>query len=62
VVPAEPHCRDELHIALTAAYYLDAGDTSRVMAVVQGMSPDDVSPSQLTKYRLPRRHGPPQPR
>lgn len=51
--PVSPHCREELHVALSAAYQLDAGETSRVMAVVQGVSPDDVRPAQLTAYRLP---------
>jgi hypothetical protein len=57
--PISPHCREELHIALSAAYYLDDGDTSRVMAVVQDMSPDDVVPRRLTKFRLPRHGTPP---
>ncbi|CRK57682.1 putative ATP/GTP binding protein [Alloactinosynnema sp. L-07] len=52
--PISPHCREELHMALTAAYHLDAGDTSRVMAVAQGVSPDDIRPRQLTRFRLPR--------
>ncbi|MDQ7808412.1 tetratricopeptide repeat protein [Amycolatopsis sp. A133] len=54
--PVSPHCRDELHRALCASYYLDDGDTSRVMAVVQGVGPEDVRPRQLTRFRLPR-HG-----
>lgn len=51
--PASPHCREELHVALSAAYQLDGGETSRVMAVVQGVSPDEVRPEQLSRYRLP---------
>ncbi|MBB5917505.1 tetratricopeptide (TPR) repeat protein [Nocardia transvalensis] len=57
--PISPHCREELHVALSAAYYLDAGETSRVMAVVQGISPDHVRPAQLTMYRLPYGGAPP---
>jgi tetratricopeptide (TPR) repeat protein len=52
--PNSPHCREELHLALSAAYYLDDGDTSRVMAVIRDMSPDNVRPRQLTRFRLPR--------
>ncbi|MBF6290040.1 toll/interleukin-1 receptor domain-containing protein [Nocardia farcinica] len=48
-----PHCREELHVALLAAEQLDAGDTSRVMAIVRGISFDDVRPKQLTAHRLP---------
>ena len=51
--PVSPHCREELHVALSAAYQLDEGETSRVMAVVQGVSADEVRPTQLTTYRLP---------
>jgi tetratricopeptide (TPR) repeat protein len=58
--PASPHCREELHLALSAAYHLDAGDTSRVMAVVRDVSPDDVHPRQLTMSRLPRSNVPPE--
>lgn len=47
-----PHCREELHLALSAAARL--GDTSRVMAVVLDMSPDEVRPRELTRFRLPR--------
>ncbi|GAB3864478.1 hypothetical protein GCM10029963_74950 [Micromonospora andamanensis] len=47
-----PHCREELHVALSAAARL--GDTSRVMAVVLDMSPDEVRPRELTRLRLPR--------
>jgi hypothetical protein len=54
-----PHCRYELHTALTAAYQMGDGDTSRVMAVGQGVGPDAVRPSQLTRYRLPRDGKPP---
>ena len=57
--PISPHCREELHLALTAAYQLDAGSTSRVMAVLQGVSADDVRPGQLTAYRLPHSGTPP---
>src|SRR5215207_11125470 len=57
--PISPHCRDELHAALTASYYLDNGNTSRVMAVVRGVSPDDVRPRQLTTLRLPYSNVPP---
>ncbi|MFC9876235.1 tetratricopeptide repeat protein [Nocardia salmonicida] len=48
-----PHCREELHVALLAADQLDAGDTSRVMAIVRGIPVDDVRPKQLTAQRLP---------
>ncbi|MFF2084049.1 TIR domain-containing protein [Nocardia sp. NPDC058176] len=48
-----PHCREELHVALLAADHLDGGDTSRVMAIVQGIDVDDVRPKQLTAPRLP---------
>ncbi|MGW4094793.1 tetratricopeptide repeat protein [Nocardia sp. NPDC004750] len=48
-----PHCREELHVALLAADHLDAGDTSRVMAIVRGIPFDDVRPKQLTAQRLP---------
>ncbi len=58
--PASPHCREELHLALSAAYQLDDGDRSRVMAVVRDMSPDDVRPRQLTTFRLPRSNVPPE--
>ncbi|MFY1694875.1 tetratricopeptide repeat protein [Solwaraspora sp. WMMA2101] len=47
-----PHCREELHLALSAAARL--GDTSRVMAVVLDMSPEEVRPRELTRFRLPR--------
>jgi tetratricopeptide (TPR) repeat protein len=49
-----PHCREELHIALSAAALLDDRDIPRVMAVVQDMSPDEVRPRELTRFRLPR--------
>jgi len=58
-LPDSPHCREELHLALSAAACLDDGDTSRVMAVVQDMSPDEVRPRELTRYRLPRTGAPP---
>ncbi|WKU04961.1 tetratricopeptide repeat protein [Micromonospora sp. HUAS LYJ1] len=51
--PMSPHCRAELHTALTAAYDLDDGDTSRVMAVTRGVSAEEVRPRQLTTMRLP---------
>ncbi|WP_433726511.1 tetratricopeptide repeat protein [Nocardia sp. CA-129566] len=51
--PRSPHCREELHVALLAADYLDDGDTSRVMTIARGISPDDVRPKQLTVHRLP---------
>ncbi|MGW4529220.1 tetratricopeptide repeat protein [Amycolatopsis sp. NPDC004378] len=54
-----PHCREELHVALSAAAHLDDGDTSRVLAVVQDLSPDDVRPRELTRLRLPRAGTPP---
>ncbi|WP_103352494.1 TIR domain-containing protein [Amycolatopsis sp. CA-128772] len=57
--PISPHCREELHFALSAAYRLDEGATSRVMAVVQGIPPDYVMPPQLTVYRLPHSNLPP---
>jgi len=38
-----PHCREELHLALSAAALLDDRDTPRVMAVVQDM-PDLPDP------------------
>lgn len=49
-----PHCREELHLALSAAALLDDRETPRVMAVVQDMSPDEVRPRELTRFRLPR--------
>lgn len=49
-----PHCREELHLALSAAALLDDLETPRVMAVVQDMSPDDVRPRELTRFRLSR--------
>ncbi|KFZ81971.1 hypothetical protein ED92_17170 [Amycolatopsis sp. MJM2582] len=52
--PLSPHCRDELHLALHASYYLDEGRTTRVLAVVQGVSPDHVRPRQLSSIRLAR--------
>jgi len=57
--PSSPHCREELHLTLSAAYQLDDGDTSRVMAVVRDVSPDDVRPRQLTTLRLPHSNLPP---
>ena len=51
--PVSPHCREELHSALCAAYYMDNGETRRVMAITQGIKADDVRPSQLTAHRLP---------
>jgi tetratricopeptide (TPR) repeat protein len=51
-----PHCREELHLALSAAARL--GDESRVMAVVLDMSPDEVWPPELTRLRLARTETP----
>ncbi|MEU8816705.1 TIR domain-containing protein [Actinoplanes sp. NPDC048796] len=51
-----PHCREELHLALSAAARL--GDEARVMAVVLDMSPDDVWPPELTRLRLARTAAP----
>ncbi|GAA1560404.1 toll/interleukin-1 receptor domain-containing protein [Kribbella lupini] len=52
--PISPHCRQELHEALTAAYHLDAGSTRRVLAVTQGVSAELLRPRQLCRFRLPR--------
>lgn len=57
--PVSPHCREELHTALLAAYHLDGDTSARVMAVAQGVSPDDVEPYRLRWARLPM-HGTPQ--
>jgi hypothetical protein len=47
-----PHCRQEVHCALGCAYRL--GRTDRVMAVTSGVRPDDLRPSELSRYRIPR--------
>ncbi|MGI8335211.1 tetratricopeptide repeat protein [Actinomadura scrupuli] len=57
--PISPHCREELHTALLASYYLDGDESARVMAIAQGVSPDDVEPYRLSWIRLPM-HGIPQ--
>ncbi|GAB3994242.1 hypothetical protein GCM10029992_08070 [Glycomyces albus] len=51
--PASPHCRTEVHRALTAAYHLGDGDTSRVVAIAHGIAVRDVRPKQLKAYRMP---------
>ncbi|MBK3644588.1 tetratricopeptide repeat protein [Streptomyces sp. MBT33] len=51
--PRSPHCRQEVHLALDCAFRL--GRTDRVMAVTSGVRPDDIRPSELSRYRIPRR-------
>ncbi|MFD5517248.1 tetratricopeptide repeat protein [Streptomyces sp. NPDC127066] len=50
--PRSPHCRHEVHLALDRAFRL--GRTDRVMAVTSGVRPDDIRPSELSRYRIPR--------
>ncbi|TKA11090.1 tetratricopeptide repeat protein [Actinacidiphila oryziradicis] len=50
--PRSPHCRQEVHLALDCAFRL--GRTDRVMAVTSGVRPDDIRPSELSRYRTPR--------
>ncbi|MDX3378476.1 TIR domain-containing protein [Streptomyces sp. ME02-6991-2A] len=50
--PRSPHCRQEVHLALDCAFRL--GRTDRVMAVTSGVRPDDIRPSELSRYRIPR--------
>ncbi|TDW18945.1 tetratricopeptide repeat protein [Kribbella kalugense] len=57
--PISPHCRDELHQALTAAYSLDSGSTRRVLAVTQDVAVRELRPRELKRFRLPRDGRPP---
>ncbi|MEW1827239.1 tetratricopeptide repeat protein [Streptomyces sp. NPDC088196] len=50
--PRSVHCRQEVHLALDCAFRL--GRTDRVMAVTSGVRPDDIRPSELSRYRTPR--------
>ncbi|MFI6624371.1 tetratricopeptide repeat protein [Streptomyces sp. NPDC050528] len=50
--PRSVHCRQEVHLALDCAFRL--GRTDRVMAVTSGVRPDDIRPSELSRYRIPR--------
>ncbi|MET7488531.1 tetratricopeptide repeat protein [Streptomyces sp. NPDC005538] len=50
--PRSSHCRQEVHLALDRAFRL--GRTDRVMAVTSGVRPDDIRPSELSRYRIPR--------
>jgi hypothetical protein len=52
--PISPHCRQELHTALAASYYLDDGATQRVLAIIQDISPDHLRPDELGRLRMPR--------
>ncbi|MCX4825047.1 tetratricopeptide repeat protein [Streptomyces sp. NBC_01142] len=52
--PDSPHCRQELHLALTCAYRLGEGATGRVTAVTAKVRPSAVRPRQLGHNRLPK--------
>lgn len=50
--PRSPHCRAEVHRALSAAYRLEKGSTTRIITVISKVRPSDVRPRQLAALKL----------
>lgn len=48
------HCRTELHLALLQSYWLDRGETARVLPVIWQIEPRTVRPRVLKKNKIPK--------